>query len=128
MPPPDPLRADLFEALRDLARQGPVEVTVRGSCMAPRIADGARVRVAAARLYLPGDIVAFQAGDGRLRLHRLLGYRPFGRGVAAVTRGDGCPCHDGVVPFRRLLGRVVEPVGLAVRLRAALSALRLAWR
>lgn len=124
----EPLRPDLFEALRDLAREGPVEVTVRGSCMAPRFADGERVRVAAARFYLPGDIVAFQAGDGRLRLHRLLGYRPGGTGIALITRGDGCPCHDGAVPLRRLLGRVVEPVGLGVRLRAALSAVRLALR
>jgi hypothetical protein len=99
--------------------------------MAPRIADGERVRVAAARFYLPGDIVVFQAGDGRLRLHRLLGYRPmrsFQRGFALITRGDHCPCHDGAVPRNRLLGRVVAPVGLAVRLRAALAAFRLAFR
>ena len=125
---PEPLRPDLFETLRDLARAGPVEVTVRGSCMAPRIADGERVRIAAARVYLPGDVLAFQAGDGRLRLHRLLGYRPFRTGLALVTRGDDCPCHDGAVPLHRVLGRVGEPVGLAVRLRAALAAFRLAFR
>lgn len=125
---PEPVRPQLFEALRDLAREGPVEVTVRGSCMAPRIADGERVRIAAARVYWPGDVVAFRAGDGRLRLHRLLGYRPWGRGIALVTRGDCCPCHDGAVPLDRLLGRIAEPVRMAERLRALIAALRLAFR
>ncbi|MEA2561558.1 MAG: hypothetical protein QOH06_3062 [Acidobacteriota bacterium] len=128
LPPPAPLRPAHFDALRDLAREGPVEVTVRGSCMAPRIADGERVRVAAARVYLPGDVVAFQAGDGRLRIHRLLGYRPWGRSIAVVTQGDHCPCHDGAIPLDRLLGRIAQPVRLADRLRAVLAALRLVLR
>jgi hypothetical protein len=120
LPPPAPLRPVHFDALRDLAREGAVEVTVRGSCMAPRIADGERVRVAAARIYLPGDVVAFQAGDGRLRVHRLLGYRPWGPGIALVTQGDHCPCHDGAIPLNRLLGRIAQPVRFADRLRAVL--------
>lgn len=124
----EPLRSTLFEALRDLAREGPVEVTVRGGCMAPHLADGETVRVVAARIYWPGDVVAFRSGDGRLRLHRLLGYRPWGRRIAVVTRGDGCPCHDGAVPLDRLLGRLAEPVRLADRLRALLGALRLILR
>ncbi|HWM94011.1 MAG TPA: S24/S26 family peptidase [Thermoanaerobaculia bacterium] len=96
--------------------------------MAPRIADGERVRIAAARVYWPGDVVAFRAGDGRLRLHRLLGYRPWGRGIALVTQGDHCPCHDGAVPLDHLLGRIEEPVRLADRLRAVLAAVRLVLR
>jgi hypothetical protein len=128
---PEPLRPGVFEALRDLARESSVEVDVRGSCMAPRTADGQRVRIAAARVYWPGDVVAFQAGDGRLRIHRLLGYRPYRGGIACVTQGDHCPCHDGAVPAGRVLGRIVEPVRLSERLRAVLSAFRLAagaWR
>jgi len=126
--PPASLRLAHFDALRDLAREGPVEVTVRGSCMAPRIADGERVRVAAARFCWPGDLVAFQAGDGRLRLHRVLGYRPWKGKIALITRGDGCPCHDGPVPLGRVLGRMAGPVRLADRLRAGLAALRLTLR
>lgn len=122
---PEPLRPPVFEAVRDLAREGAVELTVRGSCMAPRIADGERVRIATARIYWPGDIVAFQSGDGRLRLHRLLGYRPWG---GLITRGDRCPCHDGAIPLDRILGRIAEPVRLADRVRALLAALRLAFR
>ena len=125
---PEPLRPEVFQALRDMVREGPLELTVRGNCMAPRAGDGERVRIAAARVYLPGDVVAFQAGDGRLRLHRLLGYRPHVGGLACVTRGDHCPCHDGPVPLDRLLGRTLERVRLAVRVRSALAALRLALR
>jgi hypothetical protein len=120
----NPVPVGVFEALRDLAREGPVEVDVRGSCMAPRIADGQRVRVVSSRIYWPGDILAFQSGDGRLRVHRLLGYAPGG----LVTRGDHCPCHDGAVPAVRILGRVAERVRLADRARAVLEALRLVLR
>lgn len=117
----NPLPATVFEGLRALAREGPVEVDVRGSCMAPRIADGQRVRIRAARVYWPGDILAFQSGDGRLRVHRLLGYAPGG----LVTRGDHCPCHDGAVRAARVLGRVEERVRFADRARAVLDAFRL---
>jgi hypothetical protein len=119
-------------ALRDLARERPVEVTVRGGCMAPLLADGERVAVAPSRLYWPGDVVVFLAADGRLLVHRLLGWRPSAGALACVTQGDGCPCHDAPVPCSRLLGRVVAPerarAAAADRLRAVLSFLRLARR
>jgi hypothetical protein len=119
-------------ALRDLAREQPVEVTVRGGCMAPLLADGERVAVAPARIYWPGDVVVFQAADGRLLVHRLLGWRPWAGSLACVTRGDGCPCHDAPVPRDRLLGRVIAPARArprwTERLRAGLAFLRLAAR
>jgi hypothetical protein len=95
-----------FAALRDLAREAPVEVRVRGDCMAPGVADGERVRVAARRCYLPGDVIVFRAADGRLAAHRLLGYRPHAGALALVTRGDACPVHDAPVPLAAVLGRV----------------------
>ncbi|HXO41719.1 MAG TPA: S24 family peptidase, partial [Thermoanaerobaculia bacterium] len=51
--------ARVAAALRELARELPLAVTVRGECMAPRLHDGDRVAVAPARRYWPGDIVAF---------------------------------------------------------------------
>jgi hypothetical protein len=116
-------REGVFEALRGLAREGEVEVTVRGGCMAPGLADGGRVRVAAARFYLPGDVVVFRAADGHLVVHRLLGYRPFAGRLALVTRGDTCPVHDAPVPLAAVLGRVrAASPGALARWRALLRA------
>jgi hypothetical protein len=119
--------AEVFAALRGLAHEGPVEVTVRGGCMAPLLADGGRARVAAARLYLPGDVVVFRAADGRLLAHRLLGYRLHAGRVALVTRGDACPVHDAPVSRDAVLGRVeaARPT-VAQRLRAVRRFLGLA--
>lgn len=120
---------EVLDALREMAREQPVSITVRGGCMAPRIAEGDRVEVAPARLYWPGDVVVFQAADGRWLVHRLLGWRRWQGRLAAVTRGDGCPCHDAPVPFGRILGRVVPGrVTATGRLRAGAAFLRLALR
>lgn len=122
---------DVLAALREMAREQPVSVAVRGGCMAPRIAEGDRVEVAPARLYWPGDVIVFRAADGRWLVHRLLGWRRLQGRLAAVTRGDGCPCHDAPVPFGQVLGRVVGPAGRVTpvgRLRSVASFLRLALR
>lgn len=92
-------------ALRDLAREDGLEITIRGDCMAPLLADGSRVRVVPARFYWPGDVVMFRGADGRLTAHRLLGYRPGAGGLAVVTRGDACVVHDVPVPLAAVLGR-----------------------
>ena len=126
----------VLDAVRDMARERPVAVTVRGTCMAPLLADGDRVEVAPARVYWPGDLLAFQAADGRLLVHRLLGYRPHAGRIACVTRGDACPHPDAPVPLDRLLGRVTAVEGRgggglvspAARVRAVLAWLGLAAR
>jgi hypothetical protein len=97
-----------FAAVRDLAAEAPVDATVRGGSMAPLLKDGDRVRIARARLYLPGDIVAFRAGDGRIVAHRLLGYRLHQGRLAGITQGDAVAQPDPPVPFGQLLGRVVS--------------------
>jgi hypothetical protein len=112
-----------------MACEGPVEVRVRGVCMAPLLGDGERVRVVAARAYWPGDVVVFRAPDGRLLAHRLLGYRPCAGDLALVTRGDACVVHDAPVPPAAVLGRVeAARPALGVRARSVLHFLGLAWR
>jgi hypothetical protein len=111
----------VFSALRDLAREAPVEVEVRGDCMAPQFADGDRVRVAAARFYWPGDVVVFRGRAGGLLAHRVLGYRLHGGVLALVTRGDSCVVHDAPVPLTRVLGRVAGAAASPAVRAAALS-------
>lgn len=113
-----------FAAVQDLAREAPVAVTVRGVSMAPRLVEGDRLEIAPTRLYWPGDVVAFQNGDGHLIVHRLLGYRRHRGRLACITRGDAAPLPDAPVPLGHLLGRVVEAGALvtpADRVRAALG-------
>jgi signal peptidase I len=116
-----------LDALRGFAREGTVAVQVRGDCMAPAIADGDLVQVAAARLYWPGDVVVWSAPEGGLVAHRLLGYRLHGGSLALITRGDSAAVPDAPVPLSRVLGRVAGArVPLSVRGRAALAFLDLA--
>ena len=126
-----------FAAVRDLAAEAPVAATVRGTSMAPLLADGDRVTIARARFYLPGDVVAFRAGlagEERIVVHRLLGYRLHRGRLACVTRGDAASLPDPPVPLGELLGRVVThrgPAPLApprARLAAAAGWLCLAGR
>jgi|SRR6185295_8165942 len=126
--PAVPLAPRALSGLRELVREAPIALAVRGACMAPLVAEGERVEIVAARRYWPGDVVAFAAPDGRLVLHRLLGYRPLGGRLAFVTQGDGCPVADPPVPRERILGRRVGPVPAAARLRAVAAFVRLAGR
>lgn len=125
--PPEP-RARLLRGVRELAAEGPLGVRVRGGSMAPLLKDGHRVEIAPARWPLPGDLVAFEAADGRLVVHRLLGYRWTAGGLACVTQGDASPSPDLPVPRGRLLGRVVAPASVlpspARRVRALFALAR----
>ena len=120
--------ARVATALRELARELPLAVTVRGECMAPRLRDGDRVAVAPARRYWPGDIVAFHTPQGRLALHRLLGYRLAAGRLACVTRGDRCGLPDPPLAPERLLGRAAVRPTARERARAALALFALALR
>jgi hypothetical protein len=118
----------LAAGLRELARELPLAVTVRGDCMAPRLRDGDRVAVAPAARYWPGDIVAFRTREGRLALHRLLGYRLRSGRLACVTRGDRCDLPDAPLAPERLVGRAAVRPTPAERARAVLAWLALALR
>jgi hypothetical protein len=99
-----------LETLRGLAWEGTLELRVAGSCMTPDLEDGATVRVGRARLYLPGDVVAFADRSGRLVLHRLIGYRSTGARLALWTWADAGAVPDAPVPLDRVIGRVTGKV------------------
>ena len=121
-----PPRPAVAAALGELAREGPLAAVVRGGSMAPPFADGERVEIAPARWAWPGDVVAFRAADGRIVVHRVLGFRLHGGRLALVTRGDAAPRPDPPVAPDCLLGRVRARVGVALRLRSAGSFIALA--
>jgi Peptidase S24-like len=118
----------VLPALRDLAGERPIALTVRGDCMAPRLRDGDHVAVAPARRYWPGDVVAFHTPQGRIALHRLLGFRLLRGRLAYVTRGDRSAGADTPMAAGRLLGRAAVPASLGERSRAVGALLGLALR
>lgn len=136
------MRADPQPAVRDddreriargLAAMAGEEQRLRlqvvGGCMAPTIRSGDELEVGA-RTPMPGDVVAVFDRRGRVRVHRLLGYRPGWHGwrpsLALVTRADNARAIDAPAPRSRLIGRVEGiagrgrlTVGLGDRLTAA---------
>lgn len=83
---------------------------ISGHCMSPELSAGDRVRLERCRWPLPGDVVVVLEDDGRLLIHRLLGYW-WRQGVAVLTRADATQSLDPVVGRRRLIGRLVEVEG-----------------
>ena len=102
------------QALTDFAAEGGIRVKLRGSCMAPVLADGATVSVRPRRLYLPGDVLVFRTHGGNLAAHRFLGWRPAG----LVMKGDACLVQDAPVRRDSVIGRVDVDIPLLSRIRA----------
>jgi len=117
-------------ALRELAAEAPVTVTVAGDCMTPTLRSGDRVRVIRAKVLWPGDIVTFQRADGRLLVHRMLGYTLGSHGLSLLARGDHLSREDEPVRLDRVVGRVIECEGsplstsMGQRWRCAVECLR----
>lgn len=97
----------VLAAAASLAAAGePLRVQVTGACMAPLVADGATVEVTRRRSYWPGDVVAFEGGDGRFWLHRVVGYRRHRRRWCLITWADSAPRPDAPLTPERILGKV----------------------
>jgi hypothetical protein len=105
-------------ALRGLASEGTLPLRVAGRCMAPDLQDGATVRIGPARLYVPGDVLAFADRSGRLVLHRLIGYQPVGSRFGLRTQADTEGIPDAAVPLDRVIGKVTGRVAPWRRIRA----------
>jgi len=97
--------------LRAFATDAPLQVRVRGDCMAPLLESGATVSVASRRFYWPGDLVVVHALDGRLLVHRLLGcYARKGR-LRWLTQADAAPRPDPALAATQIVGKVVGGEG-----------------
>ena len=108
------VRVQTAAALRALAAEEPIPLIVAGDCMSPLLRTGERIRVQGARLYLPGDIIAFRHRGGQLLVHRVLGYFFGRRGVGIVAKGDNLSCADQPAGLESILGRVVDCDGRTV--------------
>ncbi len=96
----------LLRALREMADEDPLRLKVSGQCMSPLVNEGDFVEVSQARLYWPGDVIAFRTPDGRLLLHRLIGYWRHSHRLGLVTQGDTCSSCEASFGFDRVIGRV----------------------
>lgn len=106
--------APMLAALRALLADGPLELRLNGECMAPALGDRATVRLRAVGVVWPGDVVAYARGDGRLVVHRVVGWRP----GAIFTQADHSDTADGAIPRADVLGSVDLAVSVRDRLRA----------
>ena len=117
-------RAKTARLMRELVRETALEVPVTGQCMAPLLIEGERVGLEPVSLLWPGDVVAFRSADGRLLLHRFLGYWPTTRGLRLLTRADSAPAPDAPVEPASVIGRLAERAGrpFKVPIRTRLTA------
>ncbi|MCA9582478.1 MAG: hypothetical protein KC416_11835 [Myxococcales bacterium] len=100
------LRPKIVRMLTDLAREEPVALGVSGRCMEPAIESGSVVSIEGQTVYFPGDVVAVRLPDGRVVLHRFLGYRPLGARLGVVTCADNARIPDAAAPASSVIGKV----------------------
>jgi hypothetical protein len=103
-----PQRAWLHQ-LAGLTSGAELSLHVRGECMQPLIASGARVRVRRARFYFPGDVLAvLDARAGVVKLHRCVGYRRHAGTWCVLTQPDASSVDgDPPAPLSDVIGRVI---------------------
>ncbi len=91
-----------------LAEGDEVVLQVTGECMEPAVGHFAVARLKRAKVYVPGDVVAFCSPyQNRLLVHRLLGY-VWRRGAwKLMTMSDRGVTPDPLVDASSVLGKVV---------------------
>lgn len=107
-PPP---AVDNAEAVRAaLAQGGVLGLRLKGGSMRPflRSGDFLEIQSFSAEHYHLGDVLLFEAGGGRLLVHRLVRLRrAAGKGVRFLLQGDAVRHTDGWIGPHQVLGRVM---------------------
>ncbi len=119
--------ADLASALRLFIEGEGLRFRVRGRSMEPALGTGDMVRVTAARLLLPGDLVLYRSPEAFV-VHRLLGWYRSGGRPWLLTQGDAVRTPDFRVSPTDVVGRVGGTVSLYDRLAALARFVAFAWR
>jgi hypothetical protein len=97
----------VHRALREMASDG-VRIRLDGDCMTPDLVSDEEYTVRRHRFYWPGDVLLFQARDGTLTTHRLLGAYPRAGRWKLLTQADAAQRPDFAVPTDQVIGRVEE--------------------
>ncbi len=93
---------------------------IDGGCMTPDLAHQQPVRVERAGFFWPGDVVAFHCPyQGRLLMHRCLGYVRSRGTWKLMTMPDRGIKPDVLVDLPRVLGRIGSHAGAPYRPRIA---------
>jgi hypothetical protein len=96
----------ILRALRELCGERPLAVRVSGDCMSPVANDGDIVKVSRARFYWPGDVIAFRHYDGRLFMHRVIGYWPAAGALGVITQADSSSSCEAAFRLDCVIGKV----------------------
>ena len=96
----------ILPLLKEIAEHESLTLRVDGHCMEPTVHDGAQVTVQRGRAWWPGDVIAVQTTDGRILLHRCLGYVPTREGLEVLTQADTAHEPDRRVAVERVIGRL----------------------
>ena len=94
------------KVLRELAADTPLRFRIQGCCMSPLLEDGAVVEITDKRFYWPGGVLVFRGRDGRVLVHRLIGFYPCFGGIRYITKADRAFQPDASVGRQRILGVV----------------------
>ncbi len=101
----------LSDLTRDvLTNNGTINFTARGSSMVPFIKDGDNIfinSISKHQLEI-GDVIFYQKEEERPAAHRVVEFKYQGNQLLTGTRGDSLTCPVEMVPFERVLGKVVR--------------------
>jgi len=84
--------------------------------MAPALGNGQLALVRESFLYIPGDIIVFEADFGQTLAHRLLGYYLRQGKLHFLTQADNASDVDRGISRQQIIGKIQCPVTFKKRL------------